>query len=145
MSSMSERGSVSTLLVAVMFLGCVLLVAITGVGQFLVARERVVTAAEAGALAAAPVTFRPFGASGSAADEADRLVRANGAMLLRCDCPPDPTYYPRTATVTARSTVAILGFREVELEYTAAAEFRPVDLLPGPGEGPLADYPTSKP
>ena len=56
--------------VGVLVLGFLLVVALAAVGQVLIARSRVVTAAEAGALAAAPVTFRPFGAAGSATAEA---------------------------------------------------------------------------
>ena len=110
-------------------LALVLMAGVTAVGQVLVARNRVIAAAEAGALAAAPVTFRPFGATGSAIDEATRLVRSNGAALLRCDCRPDRRYNPRTVVVTARTDVLVLGLREVSVEATAAAEFRPVDLL----------------
>ena len=110
----------------------VLMAAVTAVGQVLVARNRVIAAAEAGALAAAPVTFRPFGATGSAIDEAARLVRSNGATLVRCDCRPDSGYDPRTVVVTARADVHVFGLREVSIEATAAAEFRPVALLVGP-------------
>ena len=129
----SERGSMSVVVAAVLVLGSLLVVATAGVGQVVLARERVAVAAEAGALAAAPVTFRPFGASGSATDEADRLVRANGAVLVRCDCKHDSRYTPRTVMVTARLTVAVLGIREIDIEHTAAAEFRPVDLMAGQG------------
>ena len=124
----------SVFVVAALMVGFLLIVALVGIGQFVIARERVVAAAEAGALAAAPVTFRSFGAAGTAAAEADRLVRANGAVLVRCDCSHSPQYEPRTATVTTRFTVAILGFQRVDLEYTAAAEFRPVDLIGRPSE-----------
>lgn len=125
----SEQGSVTVLSVGALVLVFALVVGMAGVAQVVVARTRVVTAAEAGALAAAPVTFRPFGASGSAIDEAARLVRANGAEFVNCSCDHDPGYTPRTATVTARLTVAVLGIRDIGLEATAAAEFRPVELL----------------
>lgn len=118
--------------VGVLVLAFMLLVGLAGIGQVVLARSRVVTAAEAGALAAAPVTFRPFGASGSATEEAARLVRANGAELMVCSCAHDPGYDPRTVIVTVRLTVTILGLREVTLEATATAEFRPVALLDGP-------------
>ena len=75
----SERGSAAIAAVGVVVLGLVLMVGLAGIGQVVLAREKVVAAAEAGALAAAPVTFRPFGATGSPSAEADRLVRANGA------------------------------------------------------------------
>lgn len=128
----SERGSVTVFAVGVLVLAFLLVVGLAGIGQVLVARNKVVTAAEAGALAAAPVTFRPFGASGSATAEAAELVRANGAELVACSCDHNPGYDPRTATVTARLLVTVLGFRKITLEATAAAEFRPVALLDRP-------------
>ena len=112
----SERGSVTVFAVGVLVLGFLLVVALAAVGQVLIARSRVVTAAEAGALAAAPVTFRPFGAAGSATAEAALLVRANGAELLSCSCSHDPGYAPRTVTVTARLPVTVLGLGEMTLE-----------------------------
>ena len=117
--------------VGVLIIGCLIAVALAGIGQLAIARTKAVTAAEAGALAAAPVTFRPFGTSGSPRAEADRLVRANGAVLVRCICPYDSRYDSRTVTVTARIRVAVLGFREVTLDAVAAAEFSPVALLDG--------------
>lgn len=132
----SERGSATIAAVGVVVLGLVLMYGLAAIGQVVLAREKVVAAAEAGALAAAPVTFRPFGATGSPSEEADRLVRANGARLVRCSCPYDPGYGPRTAVVTARLRTAVLGFREITMEATAAAEFSPVALLVGPGAGP---------
>lgn len=128
----ADRGSVTVFAIAAIVLALVLMTGATAVGQVLVARNRVVAAAEAGALAAAPVTFRPFGATGSAIDEAARLVRSNGATLVRCACPPDRRYGPRTVVVTARAYVDVLGLREMSVEATAAAEFRPVALLVGP-------------
>ncbi|MDE0376727.1 MAG: pilus assembly protein TadG-related protein [bacterium] len=128
----ADRGSVTVFAIAAIVLALVLMAGATAVGQVLVARNRVIAAAEAGALAAAPVTFRPFGATGSAIDEAARLVRSNGATLVRCDCAPDRRYGPRTVVVTARTDVDVLGLREVSVEATAAAEFRPVALLVGP-------------
>ena len=128
----TDRGSVTVVAVGVLVLALVLAAGVTAIGQVSIARNRVTAAAEAGALAAAPVTFRPFGASGSAADEAARLVRSNGAELVRCDCRPDSGYDPRTVVVTATVDVDVLGLREVSIEATAVAEFRPVALLLGP-------------
>lgn len=128
----TDRGSVTVLAVGVLVLALVLAAGVTAVGQVAIARNRVTAAAEAGALAAAPVTFRPFGATGSATDEATRLVRSNGAELVRCDCRPDSGYDPRTVVVTATLDVDVLGLRGVSIEATAVAEFRPVALLAGP-------------
>ena len=121
--------------VGVVIVGFMVMVGLAGIGQVVLARAKVVAAAEAGALAAAPVTFRPFGATGSPSAEADRLVRANGARLVRCSCPYDPGYSPRTVVVTARLSAAVLGFRDITMEATAAAEFSPVALLVGRGAG----------
>lgn len=128
----TDRGSVTVLAVGVLVLALVLAAGVTAIGQVSIARNRVTAAVEAGALAAAPVTFRQFGATGSPTDEAARLVRANGATLLRCDCRPDRGYDPRTVAVTATVTVSVLGLREMSMEATAVAEFRPVALLVGP-------------
>ena len=128
----SDRGSVTVFAIGAVVLALVLMAGVTAVGQVLIARNRVTAAAEAGALAAAPVTFRPFGATGSAIDEAARLVRSNGATLIRCDCRPDRGYGPRTVAVTAVVDVDVLGLRQMNIEATAVAEFRPVALLVGP-------------
>ena len=122
----------TVLAIGAIVLALVLMAGATAVGQVLVVRNRVIAAAEAGALAAAPVTFRPFGATGSATDEAARLVHSNGATLVRCDCRPDKRYSPRTVVVTARAEVDVLGLREMGVEATAVAEFRPMALLVGP-------------
>ena len=127
----SDRGSATLFAIGAILLALVLMAGVTAIGQVLIARNRVTAAAEAGALAAAPVTFRPFGATGSAIDEAARLVRSNGATLIRCDCRPDPGYGPRTVTVTAMVNVNVMGLRETLIEATALAEFRPVALLVG--------------
>lgn len=127
-----ERGSVTVVAVGALVLALVLVTGVTAIGQVLIARNRVIAAAEAGALAAAPVTFRPFGATGSASQEASRLVHSNGATLIRCDCRPDPGYGLRTVVVTATANVDVLGLRETSIEATAAAEFRPVALLVRP-------------
>lgn len=128
----NDRGSVTVLAVGALVLALVLVAGATAIGQVLIARNRVIAAAEAGALAAAPVTFRPFGATGSASEEASRLVHSNGATLVRCDCRPDNRYTPRTVVVTAMVNIDVPGPRKWTIEATAAAEFRPVALLVGP-------------
>lgn len=128
----TDRGSVTVFAVGALVLALVLAAGVTAIGQVLIARNRVIAAAEAGALAAAPVTFRPFGTTGSATDEATRLVHSNGATLVRCDCRPDPGYGARAVIVTAAANVNVMGLRETKIEATAGAEFRPVALLLGP-------------
>ncbi|MYF27026.1 MAG: hypothetical protein F4211_06935, partial [Acidimicrobiia bacterium] len=85
-----DRGGITIFAIGIVVFALVLVAGLAAAGQVLIARDRVFTAAEAGALAAAPVTFRPFGASGSAAEEAAKIVRANGARLVKCVCPPNP-------------------------------------------------------
>lgn len=87
------------------------------------------TAADAAALAAAPVTFLPFGAKGSPGQEAARFVVLNGAEMVWCRCEIDRTFEPRTVEVRVRTTVQlpILGMRHVEA--IGRAEFVPAALL----------------
>ena len=127
---MNERGSVS-ILVAVIVPGLVIAsMVIAALGQVAVASERAVTAAEAGALAAAPVTFRPFGAQGSATEEASRVATSNGAVLVSCACVHDATWATRIVRVEVEVSTSILIVGEVTLTRHARAEFAPVALLP---------------
>ncbi len=89
------------------------------------------TAADAAALAAAPVTFLPFGAQGSPSQEAARFVVMNGAEMIWCRCEIDRTFEPRTVEVLVRRSVQlpILGTRYVEA--IGRAEFVPAALLGG--------------
>ena len=100
--------------------------------QLVVARVAAANAADAAALAAAPVTFRPFGASGGARSEAARLAAANGATLVRCRCRPDPSFDPRTVEVTVivSRRLPILGSHSVSA--TGRARFEPARLLGPP-------------
>ena len=126
---MSERGSVTVLMAGVVGLGLAVVLGRAAVGQLLVARGTASAAADAGALAAAPVTFRPFGASGSATAEAARFTSANGARVVRCDCASNSTYADRIVVVEVELNVAVLGRFATTVTATSAAEFRPVELL----------------
>jgi hypothetical protein len=103
--------------------------AVVAVGQHLAGRARAQAAADAAALAAAPVTFRPFGATGTAEQEAARFATANGATLLACRCPADPSWEPRTVVVTVRLDYQVILFGPQRAEATARAEFVPSMLL----------------
>ena len=126
---MSERGSVTVLMAGVVGLGLAVVLGLAAVGQLLIARASASAAADAGALAAAPVTFRQFGASGSAADEARRFASANGARLVRCDCSSNSTYAARIVIVEVAIDVVVLGRFATTVSATSAAEFLPVELL----------------
>jgi secretion/DNA translocation related TadE-like protein len=128
----SDRGSIAVVVLGAVAEGLVLVIAIVATAQLTSGRARAVNAADAAALAAAPVTFRAFGAQGSPAEEAERFAAANGATLVTCECRRDGTYASRVVVVTVRVTVDVLGFRQVSIEADSAAEFRPVQLLIGP-------------
>jgi len=104
------------------------------VGLYAAARARAVAAADAAALAAAPVTFRSFGAGGGPQGEASRFAAANGAELVRCDCPADPSWAGRTveATVSIRVDLIVLGDRAVTA--TSRAEFIPAEAVVMPAQ-----------
>lgn len=125
---MNEHGSV---VIGVALIG-VLLTLLVGVGAaatIVASHSIAATAADAAALAAAPVTFRPFGASGSPAAEASHVAAANGARLVGCRCPPDPTWSIRTVSVTVRRAVRTPWGQIVDVRATSRATFDPTALL----------------
>jgi hypothetical protein len=87
------------------------------------------SAADAAALASAPVTFRPFGALGSPRNEAARFARANGARLVRCDCPVDRSWATRTVSVTVSRRISLPVVGVVVINATSRAIFEPSALL----------------
>ena len=130
-----ERGSAGVLLAAVA--GVVLLLAamLGSAGAYLRARIEVSTAADAAALAAAPVTFLPFGARGTAAEEAERFARMNGAELRRCRCPSDPSWEVRTVEVEVFKSVRLWPAGVLTVSAVSRAEFEPTALLTATGDG----------
>jgi len=114
---------------AVAVVTLLLVLAIVAVGQYLVGYARAQAAADAAALAAAPVTFSPFGATGSARREAAIFAIANGSELIGCRCPPDPSWEPRTVVVTVRRSFPVVLFGEQSVEAVSLAEFIPARLL----------------
>ena len=100
------------------------------VAVYLRARATATVAADAAALAAAPLTFADFGSVSGPRVEAARFAAENGSVLVSCDCAVDPTWRPRTVrvVVSARANLMLFGSRGV----TAAsrAEFDPTELPP---------------
>ena len=115
----------------------VLVVALAAVGTAVAGYTTVANAADAAALAAAPVTFRPFGATGTPAQEAARYASLNGAQLVRCACPIDVSWDPRTVEVTVTRSVSVLGLGTVSVRATARATFEPIRLI-------MADAPQAR-
>ena len=118
----------SLLLLAVGGLVVVLAMLLADVGGLLAARLQASAAADAAALAAAPVTFRPFGSGGSPIDEAARFAVANGAHLVTCRCPVDPSWSPREVEVVVAVEVDLMVFGSTEAQARSRAEFIPIEL-----------------
>ncbi len=124
----SERGAASLIVAALITVTLLLTLLVSDVAALVQARAPLMTAADAAALAAAPVTFAPFGTDGTPTTEAAVFAEANGAVLVECDCPVDRSWDNREITVIVAVSVdlALLGHRKIEAR--AAAEFRPVAL-----------------
>jgi secretion/DNA translocation related TadE-like protein len=128
----SEQGSASLALLGVAGVVMVLAVGLAAVGSVMRARVEASTAADAAALAAAPVTFLPFGAHGTPTEEAARFATLNGSRLLSCICPLDPSWEPRTVEVRTERSVEIWPLGIIEVQATGRAEFVPAMLLAAP-------------
>lgn len=113
----------------VLVLVLVLGVGIGAVGAGVAGYVQAAGAADAAALAAAPVTFRPFGARGSPAQEAARFASANGTRLVRCSCRVDRSWNKRTVTVIVERPVMLPGLGSFEVRATSRATFEPAALL----------------
>lgn len=110
-------------LVAVLALGVGL------VGGGIAAHAQASNAADGAALAAAPVTFRPFGATGGPASEAARFARMNGATLVRCACPIDESWNARTVEVLVVRVIVLPVVGSVRIPAMSRATFEPAALL----------------
>ena len=126
-----ERGSAAVLLLAVAGLVLLLAVGVADAGIAFSARLQAAAAADAAALAAAPVTFRPFGATGSPVAEARRLAGANGAVLTSCSCAVDRTWRSRVVEVVVERRVDLLGLGAITVRASSRAEFAPMALIDG--------------
>ncbi len=124
-----DRGAVGIVLLAVAAATLIVAMAMVAVGQYLIGYSRAQAAADAAALAAAPVTFSPFGATGSARREAAIFAAANGSVLIACRCPPDPSWESRTVVVTVRRSFRVVLFGDQSVEAVGRAEFIPTKLL----------------
>ena len=124
-----QDGAVSLLMLAVGALTVVLAVLTADVGGLLAAHLQASAAADAAALAAAPVTFRPFGSVESPAGEAARFAIANGARLVSCRCPVDPSWVRREVEVVVAVPVELIVFGAAEAQARSLAEFVPTELV----------------
>lgn len=129
---MSDRGSASIALLGVVALVLVLAVGLAAVGSVLRARVEAGAAADAASLAAAPVTFLPFGARGTPTEEAARFAALNGARIISCSCPIDHSWEPRTVEVRTERVVEIWPLGVYRVHGVGRAEFVPALLLQDP-------------
>ena len=118
-----ERGSASVLTVGLLPILLILALAVIEAASLVGSRIQAQTAADAAALAAAAATFPELG--GSPRSEAVRFAEANGAQLVSCRCPLDPSDEPRVVSVTVRMLHPTRFFGEVVLRAGASAEFDP--------------------
>jgi hypothetical protein len=127
--SNAESGSIAVATLGGTGLLLILALWLGALAQVSVARLDAATAADAAALAAAPVTFLPFGSVGSPFDEAARFARLNGADLLSCVCAVDRSFSNRTVVVRVANAVQLPFVGEIRIEAVGRAEFLPALLL----------------
>ncbi|MCZ7532267.1 MAG: hypothetical protein M5U23_02455 [Acidimicrobiia bacterium] len=111
------------------------------VGGAAVTYATAASAADAAALASAPVTFLPFGATGTPQQEASRFAKANGATLVSCSCPVDESWDRRTVSVTVARTISLPVVGELRIVATSRAEFDPMKLVGTSGDIARMDDP----
>lgn len=124
----AESGSASLVMLALAAVVVIFGLLIADVSVYLEARGRAQVAADAAALAAAPVTFRAFGSSGSASDEAAAFAVRNGAQLISCRCAQDGSWRTRIAEVTVAVPVELTILGATTVRAWSSAEFVPTDL-----------------
>lgn len=124
----SDSGAAGVIVAGLVAVAVVLTLLLIDVARAYEARAGLATAADAAALAAAPLTFQQFGGSRGPREEARAIAAANGAVLLVCQCPIDRSWDRRQVLVTVGRPIdfAFLGRRR--LTATAAAEFWPTLL-----------------
>jgi hypothetical protein len=103
--------------------------AVVDVTSLLAARWRAEAAADAAALAAAPLTFL---GGPHPRTEAARLAGANGAGLRVCRCPIDRSLAVRNVEVEVEVTVATMAVGRHLIVVSSRAEFDPGAALTPP-------------
>jgi uncharacterized membrane protein len=127
-SGRRARGSAALPMLALVTVAVMLATLLVDTGHYLAARAQAATAADAAALAAAPLTFGPLGTATSPREEAAHYAAANGARLVTCACAADPTWAARQVTVQVEKTVDLLLLGTRTVHASATAEFAPVEL-----------------
>lgn len=120
----ADTGSSMVLMAGLIGVVVAVSVAVAGLGLAYSARAQAQTASDAAALAAAVGTYPPA-AAGAPLEMARRLAIANGARVVSCSCPVDPSMRPRVVTVVAVVSIDAPVFGHLDVEAISRAEFDP--------------------
>ena len=99
--------------------------ALLAVVQVMTFRARAVTAADAAALAAAPLTFPALALDDDPVKAAASVASANQARLVRCACQILETFDPRSVEVEVEVTGWVVIVGEVLVRASSRAEYVP--------------------
>jgi hypothetical protein len=124
----TDRGASSLLVVAAAGLAVVLAALVIDVGLLVAHRLRVAAAADAAALAAAPVTFRRFGAAADPRSEAAAIARQNDAVLVSCVCGINTSLATRSVRVVVAADIDLVFFGRQRVTAESAASYTPIRL-----------------
>ena len=123
-----EGGSAAVVVSGVVALLATGTIAVASLAALYGARSQAALAADAAALAAAPATY-PSASAGSPAQLADAFARANGAVLVTCECSVNGSLSARVVVVEAGVGVDVPLFGRHVVRATARAEFDPRQWL----------------
>lgn len=124
-----EAGAVGVIAAALAVVAVLVSLLAVDLGRVAAARAQLMTAADAAALAAAPLTFAGFGIGSDPVTAATEMAHANGAQLIGCRCGIDRSWASRRVVVTVGRTVELSLLGDRKLTAVAAAEFRPASLV----------------
>lgn len=125
---MKQHGSATLLVGGVLALSLLATALVVDVAEIVATRAKLTAAADAAALAAAPLTFASFGSGSRPQGAAATVAGDNGARLETCLCQVNRSWDARTVVVVVVADADLRLLPDRRLRATAAAEFRPVDL-----------------
>ncbi len=124
----ADAGAATLLLLGAVSIGMMLVLVVADIGGYVAAGIQAATAADAAALAAAPVTFRSYGTTNTPRREAARFAEANGAFLISCRCAVDRSWRSRTVEVVVGRQLKLVLFGPRLVRAVGRAEFTPTML-----------------
>ncbi len=124
----AEVGAATLLLLGVVASGMMLVLVVADVGGYIAGGIQAATAADAAALAAAPVTFLSYGTTNTPRREAARFAEVNGASLVSCRCAVDRSWRSRTVEVVVERSLNLILFGPRMVRAVGRAEFVPTML-----------------